>query len=68
MPYLAQPKMLSLCLDRVKGHWEESRITQLAENVRQKQIASVQERFANKPDVIKKKTDEYNQYLTYSKD
>jgi hypothetical protein len=68
IPYLAQPKMLSLCLDRMKGHWEESRIVELAENVRQKHITSVQERFANKPDVVKKKTDEYNQYLTYSKD
>ncbi len=67
MPYLAQPKMLSLCLERMKGHWEESRIAQLAENVRLKQITSVQEKFANKPSVVKKKTEEYNQYLTYSK-
>ncbi len=67
MPFLAHPKTLSLCLVRMKGHWDESRIAQLAENVRQKQITSVQERFANKPDVVKKKTDEYNQYLTYSK-
>jgi hypothetical protein len=66
LPYLVTPELLVLCLNRMKGHWEEFRIAQLMEDVRQKQIQGVQKKFASKPHVIKQKTDEYNQYLMYS--
>lgn len=66
-PYLVSPERFMRCLNRMKGHWDEPRIAQLVENVRQKQIKSFQEKYSNKPDVVKRKIDEYNQYLTYSK-
>ena len=67
-PYLVKPKLLSMCLDRMKGHWTDEHIAQVYDKVRLEQLANIQKKFSNNPDVVKKKSEEYNQYLTYSKD
>ena len=66
--YLSNPKGLALCLDRMKGHWDDARIAQLVENVRQSQITTIQKMFSKNPDFIKRKSEEYNQYLVFAKD